>query len=139
MTTQTSGTFRTTTWDEKPPAEDDKQPRVSHAHTTSAFDGAVEGSSSADYVMYYSGEGPGWGSGTYTGLEQITGTVDGRSGSFVVQHAGEFGGTSVSGRWSVVPGSGTAELADLRGDGDFTSVHGDDVTAYTFDYHWSGP
>ncbi|HZC26204.1 MAG TPA: DUF3224 domain-containing protein [Actinopolymorphaceae bacterium] len=138
MTSKANGTFRTTSWDEKPPSDDDKGPRLSHAHTTTTFDGVVEGSSTADYVMYYSGQGEGWGSGTYTGLEQITGTVEGRSGSFVVQHAGEFGGTTVSTRWTVLPGSGTGALADLRGEGAFSGGHGEDAVAYTFDYQWGG-
>jgi hypothetical protein len=142
MTSQANGTFRTTSWDEKPPGDDDKGPRVAHAHTTMAYDGAVEGTSAADYVMHYSGQGEGWGSGTYTGFEQMTGTVDGRSGSFVVQHTGEFGGTTVSARWVIVPGSGTGELADLRGEGAFTAQHGDDAVPYRLDYTFadaSGP
>jgi hypothetical protein len=134
MATQPNGTgrFTTTSWEEKQPDEEASGPRLGHAFTTSTFEGVVEGTSAADYVMYYSGQGEGWGSGTYTGYEQVTGTIAGRSGTFVLQHAGEFDGANVGGRWTVVTGSGTGELAGISGVGGFTATHGDQGTPYTF-------
>jgi len=49
----------------------------------------------------------------YTAMERVTGSLGGRSGSFVLTHganAGTAGATGV-----VVPGSGTGDLAGLTG------------------------
>ncbi|WP_020578525.1 DUF3224 domain-containing protein [Actinopolymorpha alba] len=135
MTAQ-DGTFTPISWDEKLPEEPGGSPRISHAHTTNKFDGVIEGTTTADHVMYYSGQGEGWGSGTYHGYEQITGEVGGRSGSFVLEHTGDFGDSTVRATWSVVEGSGTAELTGLRGKGGFVSKHGEASTAYTFEYEF---
>ena len=51
----------------------------------------------------------------YSGLERITGSLDGKSGSFVVQMTGKFDGSVATGDWTIVPGSGTGELKGLRG------------------------
>src|SRR5512133_1922020 len=52
----------------------------------------------------------------------ITVRIAGRTGTFVLQDRGSLTGTRVTGRWSVVPGSGTGELAGLRGDGGFAAA-----------------
>jgi hypothetical protein len=51
----------------------------------------------------------------YAAVELVTGTLDGRTGSFVLQHTGvvDEGAPSPSG--VVLPGTGTGELAGLRG------------------------
>jgi len=41
-------------------------------------------------------------------------------GSFVLQDHGTLAGITVRGEWFVVPGSGTGELTDLRGEGGLT-------------------
>ena len=55
------------------------------------------------------------GSAGYVAVEQVTGTLSGRSGSFVLQH---FGTTSQGRNFlllEVVPDSGTGELAGISG------------------------
>lgn len=57
------------------------------------------------------------GSAGYTALERVTGTLDGRSGTFVLLHYGAMAkGTPT--RWgvSIVPDSGTDELLGLSGE-----------------------
>jgi hypothetical protein len=132
VSTTPCGTFTTSSWDEKRPEQ--SGPSVSHARVTNAYEGLIEGSSAAHYVLYYSGEGPGWGSGHYHGYEQVTGTVDGRRGSFVLEHTGSFDGTTVRTSWTVVAGSGTDELRGLRGQGGFEASEGTSAMPYTFDY-----
>ena len=64
------------------------------------------------------------GSAGYVAIERITGTLHGKTGSFVLQH----GGTMLAGDQSlaitVVPGSGTSELAGLSGALTLTIVDG---------------
>lgn len=55
------------------------------------------------------------GSAGYVAIEQVTGTLQGRSGSFVLQHSGLMDRGTPQLSVSVVPDSGTGELAGLAG------------------------
>ena len=52
----------------------------------------------------------------YTALEQISGRLEGREGTFVIQHGATMGGGAASPpTGTVVPNSGTGDLAGLAG------------------------
>ena len=51
----------------------------------------------------------------YVAIERITGTLHGRSGSFVLQHSGIMTSSSQQQTVTVVPDSGTGELVGLTG------------------------
>ena len=55
------------------------------------------------------------GSGVYVAVERVTGTLDGRAGTFALHHTGvmERGAPTLS--VTIVPDSGTGELAGIRG------------------------
>lgn len=55
------------------------------------------------------------GSAAYVAIERVDGTVGGRSGSFVLQHSGTMDRGAPSLKISVVPDSGTGELAGIAG------------------------
>jgi hypothetical protein len=55
------------------------------------------------------------GSAGYVALERVTGTLHGRTGSFVLQHSGTMDRGTSSLVLTVVPDSGTGELTGLRG------------------------
>jgi hypothetical protein len=55
------------------------------------------------------------GSAGYVAIEQVRGSLDGRSGTFVLQHFGIMDGGRNRLILEVVPGSGTGELAGLSG------------------------
>src|SRR5712691_1954790 len=61
----------------------------------------------------------------FVGIERITGAVGGRAGTFLLQDAGTVQGNIVSGDWFVIPGSGTGQLAGLRGEGGFRANLGE--------------
>lgn len=132
MATHATGAFEYATWDEKPYEEGDDRPKLTRATVTNTFHGDIEGQSSLEYLMVY----PEEQTGNFVGLERVVGRLGGRSGSFVLQHAGTFGGDGVKGTWFVVPGSGTGELRGLRGDGgyDWGGEHGERRTPFTLDY-----
>lgn len=64
------------------------------------------------------------GTASFVGVERVAGTIGNRSGSFVLQDEGTVANQVVTGSWFVVPGSGTGELAGLRGEGGFTAALG---------------
>jgi hypothetical protein len=55
------------------------------------------------------------GSAGYVAIERVTGTLGGRKGSFVLQHSGTMNRGAASLSVTVVPDSGTGELAGLSG------------------------
>lgn len=55
------------------------------------------------------------GSAGYVALDQVTGSLDGRQGGFVLQHSGSMKRGVPSLSVMVVPDSGTGELAGLTG------------------------
>ncbi len=64
--------------------------------------------------MLASGDGSS-PSGGYVALERFHGKLDGRSGSFVMQHSGTMSPGSMEIKVIVTPGSGTGELEDISG------------------------
>lgn len=59
---------------------------------------------------------PEGGSAGYVAIERVTGTLQGRTGSFVLMHFGLMDRGAPSLRVTVVPDSGTDELTGLRGE-----------------------
>lgn len=76
------------------------------------FHGELEASSVGEML---SAMGNVKGSAGYVAIEQVTGSLQGRSGSFVLQHSGTMDRGTPQLSVSVVPDSGTGELAGLQG------------------------
>ena len=55
------------------------------------------------------------GSAAYVAIEKVEGRLAGRSGSFLLQHAGAMTAASQTLDVTIVPDSGTGELAGIRG------------------------
>ncbi len=72
------------------------------------------------------------GSAGYVAIERVVGTLQGRQGSFVLQHSGTMDRGTPSLSVTVVPDSGTGELAGLRGSLKITIREG--VHCYGLDY-----
>ena len=72
------------------------------------------------------------GSAGYVAIERVTGTLNGRNGSFVFQHAGIMSRGEQQLSISVVPDSGTEQLTGISGVFSLTIVDG--KHGYVFDY-----
>jgi hypothetical protein len=72
------------------------------------------------------------GSAGYVAIERVTGTLQGRSGSFVFQHSGTMDQGAQRLSITVVPGSGTGALAGISGD--FKIKVTDGKHYYEFEY-----
>jgi hypothetical protein len=75
------------------------------------FTGALTGAS----VVTMTSAAVGGAPVGYSALELVTGTLAGRTGSFVLQHSGVVDDGAPSPSGVVLPGTGTGELAGLRG------------------------
>lgn len=76
------------------------------------FRGSLEGSSHVAMMATSDGKSP---SGGYVALERFNGKLDGKSGSFILQHSGIMAPGMMEIRVVVSPGSGTGELAGIEG------------------------
>lgn len=118
MATTTQALFSIANWDENTwdgqPAKAAAGARLTHAVVAYNYSGGISGTSRMQYLMSYNTDGV---TGSYVALEAISGRLDGRAGSFALLHSGTFDAQSISAAVSVVPGSGTGELAGLRGTG----------------------
>lgn len=72
------------------------------------------------------------GSAGYVAIERVTGSLNGRQGSFVFQHAGSMDQGAQQLSITVVPGSGTGELAGISGTFKLNIVGGKHF--YEFEY-----
>ncbi|MEO7497115.1 MAG: DUF3224 domain-containing protein [Massilia sp.] len=72
------------------------------------------------------------GSAAYVAIERVDGTLDGKRGSFALVHTGTMARGASTLTISVVPDSGTGELAGLSGAMSIKIVDGKHT--YSFDY-----
>ena len=72
------------------------------------------------------------GSGAYVAVERVTGTLNGRKGSFVLVHKGTMGHGSMHLEVTVVPDSGTDQLTGIAGT--LTIIIADGKHSYELDY-----
>src|SRR5256714_15306526 len=88
-------------------------PKLAKIHVEESFSGDIEAQGVVEFLQAARPDG----SAGFVGIERVTGTIGGRTGSFLLQDQGTVAGNVVSGDWFVGPGSGTGELAGLRGEG----------------------
>ena len=72
------------------------------------------------------------GSAGYVAMERVTGTLNGRSGTFVLQHSGTMNRGAPHLTLTVVPDSGTGELEGLAGS--MTIDRAEGKHSYGFEY-----
>src|SRR5207253_532281 len=93
------------------------------------FHGDLEASSKGQMLGAGS---PADGSGGYVAMEKVSGTLNGRKGSFALQHNGTMKGGVAEMNVVVVPGSGTDQLVGLEGK--MTIIIADGKHSYQFEY-----
>ena len=100
MTARAQGTFTVKSWDENTYEELEGNAKLTKARMVFSYAGDLEAEGTSDTLMCYLDDG----TAVYTGLDLMT---------------GQLGGPAKT-SWHIVEGSGTGELAGLRGSG--TSV-----------------
>ena len=132
-TVRASGTFEVKL---TPQPTDDKAEggttlgRMSIAKT---FHGDLEGTSRGE--MLTAGTGVK-GSAGYVAVERVSGTLHGRTGSFILQHSGTMNRGAPQLTITVVPDSGTGQLSGLSGT--MTITIADGKHSYDFEYALPG-
>ncbi len=85
---------------------------LGRAHFDKRFHGPLDATSTVEMIFAVT---PVQGSAGYVAIERVTGALDGRAGSFVLQHSGTMTRGVQSLSVTVVPDSGTGELRGLAG------------------------
>ena len=129
-TGKATGGFAIKGWDEQPYAEHEGAPKLTHARVTTAYGGDLEGQGTAGLLMLYDND-----DATYAGYERVVGSLGGRSGSFVLRLDGGFERGAARTTWTVAEGTGTGDLAGLRGEGGYVAKQGEAEMAY--ELRWS--
>jgi hypothetical protein len=94
------------------------------------YHGALEATSKGE--MLACGSGAPGSSGGYVAIEKVTGKLEGRSGSFALQHSATMTKGKPDMNIFVVPDSGTGELAGISGKMQIVNDAG--KHSYLFDY-----
>jgi len=129
MSKQAKSTFEVKSWDEKTVDEVDGRLKITRASVVFAHHGDLEAESAMEYLMAYRDDG----SATVVGMERITGRLDGKVGTFVVESRGGYADGTARGELTVVEGSGTGQLEGIRGHGTSTATQ-DGKTAFELEY-----
>ncbi|HZV37753.1 MAG TPA: DUF3224 domain-containing protein [Pseudoxanthomonas sp.] len=108
---------------------DDEDPALVEIHLREIFEGDIEARSDVRALQVRHEDG----SARMVSLQRVRGTLHGRAGTFVLQGAEIVSDGKISATWFVIPGSGTGDLARLRGEGGFEGSFGQGSAA-TLDY-----
>ncbi|MES1261672.1 MAG: DUF3224 domain-containing protein [Acidobacteriota bacterium] len=132
MTSCATGTFEVKL---KPQAPDDPENTVpARMSIDKQFRGDLEGASKGQMLA---AQTTVKGSAGYVALELVTGTLKGRSGTFVLQHTGTMNRGEPQLSVTVVPDSGTGQLTGLSGK--FAILIADGRHSYEFEYSLADP
>lgn len=117
MTTHLESPFTLDDWEpgEKDPLADPEGagPTTGRAIVRKTYTGAVIATSVAELLTCQGEQGA-----AYLAQERVVGELDGRRGSFVLQHGASGGEGQEPQQWAfVVAGSGTGDLSGLQGRG----------------------
>src|ERR1039457_5873970 len=116
MSIISKSTFKIKDWKDEPSEELGGGLKLTRTRATQFYQGAISGEGVVEYLMC-AGAG---GVTHFVGFERIAGTLDGKAGSFIIQHVGTFAGEPRS-AWAVVAGSGTGELVGVAGKGSYAA------------------
>jgi len=128
MTTHASGIFEVKLTPQSPEAKTDEA-TVGRFSLDKKFQGDLDGTSKGEMLAVSTAV---QGSAGYVALEQVSGSLNGRTGTFALQHSGTMNRGAPELRITVVPDSGTGQLVGLSGKLEIKIADGKHF--YEFDY-----
>lgn len=130
MTHHASGPFEVKVTPQKPDTQIARTANLGRLTIDKRFHGDLEASAKGEMLATQSEVK---GSAGYVALERVTGKLQGRSGSFVLLHSATMKRGAPESTITVVPDSGTGELAGLTGSMRI-KVAADGGHSYEFDF-----
>ena len=126
-----TGTFTVTGGSEQTIREAPGEVKLTRVSGTQRFEGGIVGEGSVEWVFCYRPDR----SARFVGVQRVEGSIDGRSGSVVMESIGDHDGRQSKGHWRIIAGSSTGELAGISGEGSFDAPGGPEVS-YELDYQF---
>jgi Protein of unknown function (DUF3224) len=130
MTNHASGPFEVKASPQKPDNPAAEASGLSRMSLDKQFHGDLEATSKGEMLA---SRPDAKGSGVYVALERVTGTLKGRSGSFVLHHTGIMNRGVPQLTIEVAPDSGTGELTGISGKMNIIIAEGG-KHSYEFEY-----
>lgn len=112
MTKRATGTFEVKLTPQKPDNAAAEGSKLGRMSIEKQFHGDLEATSQGEMLAAMTAVK---GSAGYVAVERVTGSLDGKKGSFVLQHSGTMTRGVPGLTVTIVPDSGTEELAGLSG------------------------
>ena len=128
MTKHASGTFEVKMTPQTP-EDKTKEAAIGRFSLGKQFHGDIEGTSQGEMLAVGTAVK---GSAGYVAMEQVSAALNGRRGTFALQHTGTMTRGTPELSVTVVPDSGTGQLSGLSGRMTITIVDGKHL--YEFDY-----
>jgi hypothetical protein len=129
MTTHASGTFEVKLNPQKADNKEAESANLGRMSIDKQFQGDLEAASKGEMLAAVTDVK---GSAGYVAIERVSGTLNGRKGTFVLQHSGTMTRGVPQLSVTVVPDSGTAQLEGLEGQMSIKIADG--KHSYEFDY-----
>jgi hypothetical protein len=120
------GTFIPTKWDENTINQISPVKKITKASVVLDFgkDGEIFGTATVEWLMFYKfadEKDQHNSSATFVGLMGFDGTLNGKSGSFVMEDRGTFDSGGLNASLTILSDSGTGELQDIKGTAKYNS------------------
>jgi len=115
------------------PQDDKGDPNLGRMTIDKQFHGDLEGTSKGQMLT---GMSEVKGSGSYVAIEKVTGTLQGRQGTFILHHIGIMNRGTPNLAVEVVPDSGTGQLQGLTGKMNIIIAPGG---AHSYDFEYTLP
>jgi hypothetical protein len=114
------GTFTPAKWDENTVNQISPAKKITKASVVLDFGeaGEIAGKATVEWLMFYKHadeKDQHNSSASFVGLMRFEGTLNGKSGSFIMEDRGTFDNGALKALLTILPGSGTDELEVIRG------------------------
>lgn len=129
MNPQIECTFSIEKWEETKFSKVEKGPHLIRADVEQSYKGSLDAKSTIEYLITsFDGN-----NAKFIGVEQIHGKLEGRTGSFVIQHAGKFHDEVSTSTFEIIPNSGTGELEGITGSGNYHATEESAIFKLTYE------
>ncbi|HET6401079.1 MAG TPA: DUF3224 domain-containing protein [Candidatus Kapabacteria bacterium] len=135
------GTFTPAKWDENTVNQISPVKKITKASVVLDFgkDGEITGKATVEWLMFYKysdEKDQHNSSASFVGLMRFEGTLNGKSGSFVMEDRGTFDNGALNASLTILPASGAGELQDISGTAKYAS--GSSRVDFEIEYEISG-
>jgi len=117
-------TYEMSAWNENTNRDLPPPQKCTNVIAPGKFSGAMEGEGESFYLLNYITEKTGF----FTGYTCFKGKIGAKQGSFVLADDGIFDEKGAYTKWTIVKGSGTADLISIKGTGGFSATEGMKIT-----------